>query len=251
MKKNIEKKGSLLSSSKQESLGEKRSKLFKQSNGNLEDKINSFTKYSSRQNIAKLIAQYELVKETENILGDIVEAGVYFGSGLMGWANILASVEPYNYQCKVIGFDTFAGSSGVTKKDQIYSKIHRREGEYKANSYDDLLKSINIFDQDRPLSHLQKVSLIKGDITKTSKTYIKNNPSQTIRILHISMNIYKPTYHTLKNFLPLMHKGSLIVIDGLNYATGGCMTALKENLDLKKLKIKTIDYYPNFTYFKL
>ena len=65
------------------------------------------------------------------------------------------------------------------------------------------------------------------------------------------MNIYKPTYHTLKNFLPLMHKGSLIVIDGLNYATGGCMTALKENLDLKKLKIKTIDYYPNFTYFKL
>ena len=50
MKKNIEKKGSLLSSSKQESLGEKRVKLFEKSNGNLEDKINSFTKYSSRQN---------------------------------------------------------------------------------------------------------------------------------------------------------------------------------------------------------
>ena len=29
---------------------------------------------ASRQNIAKLIAQYELVKETDNILGDIVEA---------------------------------------------------------------------------------------------------------------------------------------------------------------------------------
>ena len=42
MKKNIERKGSLLSSSRQESLGEKRAKLFKQSNGNLEDKIKNF-----------------------------------------------------------------------------------------------------------------------------------------------------------------------------------------------------------------
>ena len=40
-----------------------------------------------------------------------------------------------------------------------------------------------------------------------------------------------------------MHKGSLVVIDGLNYATGGCMTALKENLDINKLKLKTLDYY--------
>ena len=251
MKKNIEKKGSLLSSLSQRTLGKKRSDLFKNSKGSLEDKINSFTVYSSRQNVAKLIAQYELVKETKNVLGDIIEAGVYYGSGLMGWANILASIEPYNYQCKIIGFDTFEGSKGATKKDLIYKRIQRRDGEYNANSFNDLKKSIDIFNEDRPLAHLDKVKLVKGDIVKTSKIYAKENPAQAIRILHIGMNIYTPTFHTLKNFLPKMSKGSIVAIDGLNYATAGCMTALREIINTNDFELKTIDYYPNFSYFKL
>ena len=57
----------------------------------------------------------------------------------MGWANILASLEPYNYQCKIIGFDTFKGSTGVSKHDNNKS-IRRREGEYKAEVFEDLKK---------------------------------------------------------------------------------------------------------------
>ena len=99
MKKNIEKQGSILYSKKNLTLNDKRVGYFESSVGSLHDKINSFTRFSSRQNIAKLIAQYKLIEMTKNNLGSIVEAGVYFGSGLMGWANILASLEPYNYQC--------------------------------------------------------------------------------------------------------------------------------------------------------
>ena len=73
----------------------------------------------SRQNIAKLIAQLEMVRLTSGILGDIVEAGVYYGSGLMGWANIVASLEPYNYQCQIIGFDTFTGSKEFSKRSSL------------------------------------------------------------------------------------------------------------------------------------
>ncbi len=251
MKKNIEHKGSLLGSKSQRTLNQKRADLFKNSTSSIDDKLNSFTPYVSRQNIAKLIAQSEMIKLTSGVLGDIVEAGVYYGSGLMGWANIIASLEPYNYQCQIIGFDTFVGSKGVSKKDQIFSKIKRRDGEYKANSFDDLKKSIEIFDEDRPLSHLEKVKLIKGDIVKTSRDYIKQHPAQTIRILHIGMNFYKPTLYALKNFLPRMPKGSIVAIDGLNYATGGCMTALKEVIKLENYELKNFDFYPNFTYFKI
>ena len=90
------------------------------------------------------------------------------------------------------------------------------------------------------MSHLEKVKLIKGDIIKTSKKYIKENPAQTVRILHIGMNFYKPTLYTLKNFIPRMSKGSIVAIDGLNYATGGCMTALREVIKLEKLRIKIL-----------
>jgi|TARA_B100001964_G_C14227674_1_gene598451 hypothetical protein len=250
MKKNKEKQGSILLSKSQYNLNEKRKKYFENSKGSLIDKINSFTRYVSRQNIAKLIAQYELIKETKGVLGDIVEAGVYYGSGLMGWANICCSIEPYNYQCKIIGFDTFKGSLGVSNKDNS-PILQRRNGEYKAEVFDDLKKSIELINFDRPLNHLEKIKIIKGDLSKTSKKFVADNKALSIRILHIGVNLYKPTYCTLKNFLPAMSKGSVVVIDGLNYSTGGCMQALKKTIDIKKIKIQTFDYYPNFTYFKL
>ena len=55
--KNIEKKGSILSSEKQYSVQDLRSKFFDKSKGNTLDKINSFTKYTGRQNIAKLLVK--------------------------------------------------------------------------------------------------------------------------------------------------------------------------------------------------
>ena len=57
MKKNIEKKGSILSSDKQYGIQDLRSELFKKTKGSTLDKINSFTKFTGRQNIAKLIAK--------------------------------------------------------------------------------------------------------------------------------------------------------------------------------------------------
>jgi hypothetical protein len=251
MKKNLEKKGSILYSTKATNINDERVKYFENSVGSTHDKINSFTRYSSRQNIAKLIAQYKLIELSKDKLGDIIEAGVYFGSGLMGWASIATSLEPFNYQCKILGFDTFKGSTGVSKVDQLNTKIIRREGEYKAEVYEDLQKSIKIFNEDRPINHLEKIRLIKGDISKTSKIYVKHNPDLNIRILHIGMNLYKPTYETLKAFYPSLSKGSIVAIDGLNYATGGCMEALKRVFKLQSVELKTFDFYPNFTYFKI
>ncbi len=158
--------------------------------------------------------------------------------------------HPYNYQCKILGFDTFKGSTGVTKFDNNKS-IKRREGEYKAEVFEDLKKSISIFDQDRPLNHLSKVDVYKGDISIVSKKFAKENPQTNIRILHIGMNLYKPTLNTLKNFENFFSKGTIIAIDGLNYSTGGCMKAVREVFDLKNYELKTFDFYPNFTYFKI
>ena len=95
--------------------------------------------------------------KTKGTLGDIIEAGVYFGSGLMGWGLLLATLEPYNYQCKVIGFDTFEGTKGVTSHDQTNKKYNRYDGEYKGVTYEDLRKSIKLFDVDRPVNHIEKI----------------------------------------------------------------------------------------------
>ena len=68
MKKNIEKKGSILSSEKQYGVQDLRAKLFDKAKGSTLDKINAFTKFMGRQNVAKLIAQNELLFKTKNVL---------------------------------------------------------------------------------------------------------------------------------------------------------------------------------------
>ena len=56
----------------------------------------------------------------------------------MNYANFLVSLEPYNYQCKVVGFDTFKGGTGVSDKDINNYFFKREDGEYYADSYEDL-----------------------------------------------------------------------------------------------------------------
>ena len=109
----------------QKDIENKRIEYFKTSAGSLSDKLNSLSRYKSRQNFAKDVCYYELIKMTKNILGNIIECGVYFGNSLMNYANYSVSIEPYNYQCKIIGFDTFSGGVGLTEKDR--KTIHLKE----------------------------------------------------------------------------------------------------------------------------
>lgn len=243
---------SYLSSDKQVSLEERRRHYFETGAGNASEKMASLGRFTSRQNTAKLLAQHEMMAMTRGVAGDIIEAGVYFGGGLMNWALIGAALEPFNYQCKIWGFDTFEGTQGVSDVDLAHSRIARRDGEYFAPVYDDLQTAIELFDADRPLSHLPKIQLVKGDLRETAAKWVSENPASCVRILHIGVNIHAPTKACLEAFLPIMTEGGLIGIDGLNYASGGCMQAVREVLGKDRMPaIRTMEYYPNFTYFQV
>lgn len=224
----------------------KRVEYFDNSVGSLSDKLNSLSRYKSRQNFAKDICYYELIKMTKNVVGNIIECGVYFGNSLMNYANYSVSIEPYNYQCKIIGFDTFSGGIGLTQKDKNNYSFDRKDGEYKADSYEDLTRSIEIFNMDRPIDNIDKVKLVKGDIRKTSKEYIKENPQTIIRILSLTMNYYDPTLIALENFYLRISNGGIEVINGFNYASGATQ-ALNDYLNLKNIELKMFDFYPNIT----
>ena len=229
MKKNKEQKGSILYSKKDLSVFQLRERYFENSKEKNIDKINSLTKFSSRQNIAKLLAQYATFNRlTKGVTGENnVEGGVHFGSGFFGTANIAVSKSAFNLSVQNFGILIHLKDQRCKiLKDKSSKNIVRREGEYNANNFNDLKKAIEIFDLDRPLSHIKKIELIKGDIVKTVPKYCASNKQQSVRILHLGMNLYKPTLIALKNFLPRMRKGSIIAIDGLNHITAGCMDAL-------------------------
>lgn len=243
--------GSPLSTSKQRETEQLRSEYFEKGVGSISDKLNSISRFQSRQYLAKDLAYSELFNQTKGVLGSILECGVYYGNGLMRYALLSSALEPYNYQCQIIGFDTFEGDLGVTEADKKNELFKRADGDYFADSFEDLKTSIEIYNQDRPLNHLEKVKLVKGDIRQSSKKYIKENPSLCIRILHLSMNIYEPTKEALDSFIPYVSKGGIVVVHGLNYTGVGASKALLEFKDYNKIELKTFEFYPNICYFKM
>ena len=108
---------------------------------------------------------------------------------------------------------------------------------FSSDSYEDLLKCISIYDKNRTLDHIQKVSLVKGDITQTIPDYLRDNPHTVISLLYLDCVVYEPTKTALKYFLPRMPKGSIIAFDELNsHLWPGETIAVVQELGLSERK---------------
>jgi hypothetical protein len=215
------------------------------------DKVRSLMRFMGRQDVAKFCVYHEIFNLTANVTGSIVECGVFHGNSLMTWANLSAALEPYNHYCRVIGLDTFAGYPSISEMDTNKAKKSKQKkvGGFYSDSYEDLKEAISIFDVDRPLGHIPKVELVKGDITKTAHQYIEDNPHLMVRVLSITTNIHDPIKESLKAFIPRMPKGSALIIDTLNSDLyPGATLALLDELNLSDLQFVTPAYYCNLNY---
>ena len=82
--------------SEEQRVGQRLKAAFEKNPEPWEKKLEGFPKYIRRQNLTRLLAQYELFKRVLPVKGSIVECGVFRGAGLMSWANFSAILEPNN-----------------------------------------------------------------------------------------------------------------------------------------------------------
>lgn len=214
------------------------------------DKLRAFTKYAPVAEINRFLAKSKLFEKVINIHGNIVECGVFMGGGLMTWATLSAIYEPLNHIRKVIGFDTFEGFTGVSEKDK--SEMENKsaiKGGLKVTSYEDILECIRIFDLYRPLGHIPKVELVKGDVLQTMKEYINQNQHLIVSLLYLDFDLYEPTKFAIETLLPRMPKGSVIAFDQLNQKFWpGETLALLETLGVKNIKLERFNFQPQLSY---
>lgn len=227
---------------------------FNSSYGSSTEKLENFSKYTPRQNLARFLARYEIFRLIKQIQGSVVECGVLFGGGLMSFAKLSTILEPYNFQRRIIGFDSFSGFPSVSSQDEQgrpeRKSAHLKKGGFSTEgSYEDLLESIRVYDISRPLNHFPKVELVKGDFSVTGPEYLEQYPHLIISCLYLDFDLYEPTKLALELFLPRMPKGGVIVFDELNEeAFPGETIAVIEQLDLSKLKIQRFDFEPRISY---
>lgn len=222
--------------------------------GTKTEQFENFTKYAPRQNIARFLARYEIFKIVQNIQGSIVECGVLYGLGVMSFAKISTILEPYNFQRKIIGFDTFDGFPSIHSEDKRGKSENKasalKTGGFKTQgAYEDLQKAVEVYDINRPLNHFQKVDLIKGDFKKTGPQYLDDHPHLIVSCLYLDFDIYEPTKKALELFLPRMPKGSVIVFDELNEEQfPGETLAVLKCLNLNSFRVQRFEFEPRISY---
>jgi len=234
---------------------------FAAGQGSFTERLENFVKYVPRQNIARLLARYEMLKTVLPIQGSIVECGTLFGNGLLSFAKVSAILEPYNFQRRIIGFDSFAGFPSIADEDlagnpdrkSLHLKQHgftQATDEFTADdAYDELLRAVEIFDMTRFLNHFPKVQVVKGDFDETGPRFLDEHPHLIVSLLYLDFDIYAPTKKALELFLPRIPKGGMVVFDELNdEGFPGETTAVLEQLDLKDWRIRRFEWEPRISY---
>lgn len=227
---------------------------FNASPGSATEKLENFAKYVPRQNLARFLARYELFRRVLDVQGSIVECGVLFGGGLLSFAKLSTILEPYNFQRRIIGFDTFTGFPNIDAADRA-GKADRKsahltqDGFSAASAYDDILKAVEIYDLSRFLNHFPKVEVVRGDFEVTAAQYLKDHPHLVVSLLYLDFDIYRPTKVALELFLPRVPKGGVVVFDELNEeAFPGETIAVMEALQLNALRVRRFDFEPRMSY---
>jgi hypothetical protein len=225
-------------------------RLFQHDSAQLIEKLEAFPKYASRQSIAKFLTKHEIFKRILHVNGSIVECGVLHGAGLLTWAKLSSIFEPANHVRKVIGFDTFGGFPSLAKEDTKTGTFHElKKGGLTGSTYENVLEAVEVYDLNRPINHIPKVELVKGDLSKTAPAYLANNPHLVVSLLYLDLDIYEPTKKALEVFLPRMPKGAIIVFDELNAKIfPGETMAVVEQVGLRNLRIERFpfDSYVSF-----
>lgn len=213
--------------------------------------VDNFPNFTSRQQLTRFMFRHDLFKKITEIKGSIIECGVYAGSGLMSWAQIATILEPMGFFRKIYGFDTFEGFPFVSNKDQMKGLVHKK-GDVRSDSYQNLLKCIDLYDQNRLLNQFPKVELVKGDFMETINPFIEHNNHLLVALLYLDFDLYEPTKKALEIFLPRMGKGSVIAFDEINDPTWpGETLALLESMDIHNVSINKFPYEPNMAYLVL
>ena len=201
--------------------------------------------YLPRQTVTSMLTRIDLFRMIEKINGSIVECGTHRCNSTFLYYHLSSIIEPYNYNRKIIGFDTFQGIKKISKKDKKNGLHKFSDSNY--NLYKNLSKYMTRIEAS---VILKKMELIKGDAGKTIPLYVKKNPQLIIALLYLDFSTYFPTKVALKHLLPLVPKGGIVCADKLNCSDWqGETIAFKEEIKLNKIKLRKFKYDTWVSYF--
>ena len=191
--------------------------------------IKNYGLFIGDKSFYKNIKVYEILNETKNINGDIIEFGVWNGNNLVF---IKKTIDYFNIKKNIIGFDSFQGMPKPDEKNSFIGDLN-------------LIKHIIKFFK------LKNVKIIKDNFLNIKKY---NKSFKKFSLIYIDCDLYLTTKLILENCAKKLSKGGYIVFDEGAINGGEAKAALeffKENKkSFKKMYLKK-NYQPDLIFKKI
>lgn len=190
--------------------------LFDDTPKNVYNSFNDFIFTNETKVFGKLVARSIFVNKTKNIPGDIVECGVFKGSGMITFLKLKKIWFSHSIK-RVIGFDFFETNEllkTITGDDakEMGNLFKSRDFNHDDNSLINIKNQIHLCGfTDRDFE------LVSGDIRTTAQDYVSNHPGFKISLLYMDLDLKEATYYALKAFWDRISIGGVILFDEYAY----------------------------------
>lgn len=173
---------------------------------------NGFYLTSDVTRLAKAMGHYELYKRIVGLPGAVVECGVFKATSLVRWATFREMLES-PFSRALIGFDIFGHfPRHDDETDNAFAARH-----------DDVAgRGLSVEEAQAVLAHkhLRNVTLVPGDVVTTVPAYAAAHPELRIALLHIDVDVYKPSQVALDTFYERVVPSGIIVFDDYGTVAG-------------------------------
>ena len=211
--------------------------------------MSNFSRFVRFQDVTRFLTMYEIYKKIMNVHGSIVEIGVLNGFNIFSFAHFCEIFEQRNYTRKVLGFDTFEGHQSQNQEKDGEIGLPQSMIGFATHAFDELQKSVALFNNSIQFNQFEKIRLVKGDAVKTIPEYVDNHPELLVSLLICYTDIYEPTKVALEKFWPRMPKGGVVLISSSNYEkVPGEINAFNDVLGIGNFELKRFSFATRASY---
>lgn len=118
--------------------------------------------------------------------------------------------------------------------------------------FDEIIQGIELFDKNRPLGHVNKGLLVKGELPGSVENFLDEHNETIVAMANFGLGLYEPTLTILQAIKPRLVKGSILVFEDLNQATWpGESKALFEVFDMSEHSLDRLPYCPHISWLRI
>ena len=182
-------------------------------NYTLEDVLRQWPAYVMRRDVPRFLSHYELFKKVIDLPGCILDLGVWKGTSLFTWSNLMETFVPFDRSRKIYGFDTFEGLQQFSDKDGADDSSVQKETSGYLATEEEVQAMVDIHNSDNMIAGTKRVNIVVGDIKDTIPTFLDSTPGLRISLLHFDMDLYEPTKVGMELLYDLVLPGGVVCFD--------------------------------------